>query len=261
MGRPPVVDESIIVSRTKNGKMRGADWRAHIAGPGQRCLECIGQYDPALVRASAWDASTTPSTWRTSPTKTRCGATKTFSPSASAAPRSSSASSCRFFAVGTLEHDEHVCNPNCLYSGPLLAKGETIGIVVTARHQIAEFLDRPHARETPQPRRHQRPRRRAPGESGDNVRGAPRVDADSHRHAGSPFRGDPLGFFAFGSGLGRRSRRRRMMRQARSWRVFRDGSDGTRTRDLRRDRPNRARRRPPTNHSERPHLQGSFTSR
>jgi hypothetical protein len=33
------------------------------------------------------------------------------------------------------------------------------------------------------------------------------------------------------------------------------GSDGTRTRDLRRDRPNRAQRRPATTVSERPHLQ------
>ena len=34
------------------------------------------------------------------------------------------------------------------------------------------------------------------------------------------------------------------------------GSEGTRTRDLRRDRPSRAPRRPATNASERPHLQG-----
>jgi hypothetical protein len=37
--------------------------------------------------------------------------------------------------------------------------------------------------------------------------------------------------------------------------VFRNGSDGTRTRDLRRDRPSRTRPRPPTSHSKRPHLQ------
>jgi hypothetical protein len=39
-------------------------------------------------------------------------------------------------------------------------------------------------------------------------------------------------------------------------RDFEDGSDGTRTRDLRRDRPSRAPRRPATNASEQPHLQG-----
>jgi hypothetical protein len=40
--------------------------------------------------------------------------------------------------------------------------------------------------------------------------------------------------------------------------AFRDGSDGTRTRDLRRDRPSRAQRRPATNASEQPHLQALF---
>jgi hypothetical protein len=37
-----------------------------------------------------------------------------------------------------------------------------------------------------------------------------------------------------------------------------DGSDGTRTRDLRRDRPTREWRRTSTNRSERPYLQGTF---
>jgi hypothetical protein len=41
-------------------------------------------------------------------------------------------------------------------------------------------------------------------------------------------------------------------------RDFEDGSDGTRTRDLRRDRPSRAQRRPATNASEQPHLQALF---
>ena len=40
--------------------------------------------------------------------------------------------------------------------------------------------------------------------------------------------------------------------------TLRDGSDGTRTRDLRRDRPSRPPRRPPTNSPERLHLQGSL---
>src|SRR5262249_8109131 len=42
---------------------------------------------------------------------------------------------------------------------------------------------------------------------------------------------------------------------------FLDGSDGTRTRDLRRDRPSRAQRRPTTNPSERAHLQALFVPR
>jgi hypothetical protein len=47
----PVIDGGLLVSRTKQGKLRSADWKAHIAGPSHRCLLCLEQYDPALVEA------------------------------------------------------------------------------------------------------------------------------------------------------------------------------------------------------------------
>ncbi len=47
----PVIDGGVLVSRSKSGQWRGADWKAHTVTFGHRCLRCLRQYEPGLVTA------------------------------------------------------------------------------------------------------------------------------------------------------------------------------------------------------------------
>jgi molybdopterin/thiamine biosynthesis adenylyltransferase len=46
----PVIDGGISVRSNRLSKLVAADWKAHTVTPGRQCLQCLRQYDPALVQ-------------------------------------------------------------------------------------------------------------------------------------------------------------------------------------------------------------------
>jgi molybdopterin/thiamine biosynthesis adenylyltransferase len=155
----PVVDGGILI-RSDGQRMRGAEWRAHIAAPGRACLECLGQYDPADVSLERSGLLDEPSyiTGLDPDHPLRHGENVfAFSMSAAAnetlqlltaviAPNGVGdvGAHLHHFATGTLDRDERGCGSGCPYAGTLLASGDNDGLTVTARHPIAETarLDR-----------------------------------------------------------------------------------------------------------------------
>lgn len=149
----PVVDGGIAAFRTKRRTLRGADWRAHVAGPENACLICVGQYDPAHVQTEREGHLDDPKYIQTldeeHPLRTR---ENVFTFSLGCA----SLEMCAFtlltvgaaglgfrkgqdyhLATGTIDDLAHSCAPDCDSSG-LLARGDRAGTPGTGQHVAAE---------------------------------------------------------------------------------------------------------------------------
>lgn len=152
----PVVDGGIQIQ--SNGKMglRRADWKAHIAGPGRRCLECLEQYDPGLVQADRDGFLDDPTYISGLPVDHPIRQNENvfaFSLSAASfeilqmlmmvvAPCgfANAAEQNYHFVPGIFDEPGfHTCVENCLYPR-LVARGEATDLVVAGRHKTAEAI-------------------------------------------------------------------------------------------------------------------------
>lgn len=150
----PVVDGGLRLEAKKDGSgLKRGDWRAHIAGPGRRCLECLGQYDPADVSLEREgfldDAAYIAGLADAHPTKKN---ENVFGFSLHAAsleilqflklvvpdPGLANLGVQHYhYVTGELETDSRGCESNCLYPG-MLALGDQAPISFVGRHAVAE---------------------------------------------------------------------------------------------------------------------------
>jgi hypothetical protein len=138
----PVVDGGIYVSRRPNGRIRGADWKAHISTVGRRCLECLSQYDPGLVAAERDGYLEDPAYMEKLPGDHPLKARENVFPFSlataslevlqmlamvtSPAGAGSYGGQTYHFVTGSVDRDDSGCEPGCPYKA-MTAMGEAAG--------------------------------------------------------------------------------------------------------------------------------------
>ncbi len=150
----PVVDGGIRVLTAGGRRLSAADWKAHVAAPGRRCLECLGQYDPGLVATERDGLLDDPAYVEGLPLDHPVrGNQNVFAFSMGAASLEvlqllsmaiapgglgDTGAQNYHFATGDIDVGDRGCEPTCFYSGDLLSTGDRSGVPVVGRHHAAE---------------------------------------------------------------------------------------------------------------------------
>lgn len=154
----PVVDGGVAVDvlepQGEHPYLRGAEWRAHLAAPGRKCLECLGQYDPAdveLERAGLLDdehyVRSLPPGHRLRQRENvfafamacACGELlELLRAVARPGGISDIGATLTHWATGTTAVDTEDCLPGCPFSHGLLAAGDGAPVDVTGVHAAAD---------------------------------------------------------------------------------------------------------------------------
>lgn len=148
----PVVDGGIR-AESRHGRWIGADWKAHVAAPTRRCLQCLRQYDPAHVTLEREGLLDDPSYISGLPANHPLRARENvfaFSMNAAslevlqmismvAAPQGiADFGGQSYHAVtGDMDHDMQGCHDNCPYRQELVGVGGTAP-VLTGTHALAD---------------------------------------------------------------------------------------------------------------------------
>ena len=152
----PVIDGGIAVENSPRVGLKKADWRAHVAAPGRRCLECLEQYDPGLVSADREGYFDDPKYIAGLPKDHALRRNENvfaFALSAASfeilqmlmmvvAPLGmhDAGEQTYHFVPGNLDvTDPRGCQEDCFYP-TLIAKGDRAGLCVTGRHKKAEEI-------------------------------------------------------------------------------------------------------------------------
>jgi molybdopterin-synthase adenylyltransferase len=149
----PVVDGGIAVEASPRG-LRRAHWKAHIAAPGRRCLECNGQFDPGLVQAEREGRLDDPRYIEGLPDGHPLKSNENVFPFSMNVASLEVLQFIRMviaplgmadvggedyqFVQARHRRDAAGCEPTCWYSRQYQARGDTVGFSVTGRHPVAE---------------------------------------------------------------------------------------------------------------------------
>jgi hypothetical protein len=149
----PVVDGGILVEASPD-RLHNAQWRAHVAAPGRRCLECLEQYDPGLVQVERDGLLDEPRYVEQLPANHQVRANENvfaFSMHTAAlevfqflrmviTPGGVADTGAeRFhFVTGSVTRDIRDCDSGCWYSERFTGMGDQVGFRVTGQHLVAE---------------------------------------------------------------------------------------------------------------------------
>lgn len=156
----PVIDGGVAVdvlaptTGSDHVRLVGAEWRAHMVAPGRRCMECLGQYDPADVSLEQSGLLDDPTYINGLPTdhhlrrgenvfafSMACAAAEVLELLRAVLAPSNIAdvgATLTHWATATTDRDDNDCKPTCYLTHHLIGTGDAVPLTVTGPHPAAE---------------------------------------------------------------------------------------------------------------------------